>query len=265
MRDALENVLRSIDRPAIAVSGGVDSVTLAALAYDVSPDVLILHAVSPAVPTEATERVQRLAVARGWRLTIVSAGEFDDPQYRANPVNRCFYCKTNLYGTMRARTDRPILSGANVDDLGEYRPGLDAARNHGVRHPYIEANVDKKSLRAISRELGLTEVADLPSSPCLSSRVETGIRIEPSTLAFIHAVESLVARQTGAATVRCRIRAGAIVIELDDATLAALAHGTKTLTDAVEAVPRRPGNLPIHIEAYRNGSAFLMQRASHER
>ena len=261
MRDALENVLRSIDRPAIAVSGGVDSVTLA---NDLLQDVLVMHAVSPAVPVEATERVQRLAAARGWRLTIVSAGEFDDPDYRANPVNRCFYCKTNLYGTIRATTDRPILSGANVDDLGEYRPGLDAARNPGVRHPYIEANVDKKSLRAISRELGLTEVAELPSSPCLSSRVETGIRIEPSTLAFIHTVERIVARQTGAATVRCRIRAGAIVIELDHGTLAALADdGAEILTAAVEAVPRRPGNLPIHIEAYRNGSAFLVRRELH--
>lgn len=262
MREALKTILRTISRPAIAVSGGVDSVTLAALACEILDDVLLMHATSPAVPPDATDRLKRMAAARGWPLTIVSAGEFDDPNYRANPVNRCFYCKTNLYGTIRSRTERPILSGANVDDLGEYRPGLDAARDYAVRHPYIEAGMDKQALREISRELGLTEVAELPSSPCLSSRVETGIRIEAPMLKFIHEVEALVGMHTGAATVRCRVRAQAIVIELDKETLTRLDPvRIESLVQAVETVDRRPPGLPIRVETYRNGSAFLLTRA----
>ncbi len=100
------------------------------------------------------------------------------------------------------------MSGANLDDLGEYRPGLDAAREHGVRHPFVEAGFSKAMVRALARDLGLGAVAELPAAPCLSSRVETGIRIEPETLAFIHAVERLVGEDltvTGAkSAVRCR-------------------------------------------------------------
>ena len=264
MHEALETVLRSIPRPAIAVSGGVDSVTLAALAHEICEDVLVMHAVSPAVPPEATERLQHMAGTRGWPLVIVTAGEFDDPRYRANPVNRCFYCKTNLYGTIRSKTDRPILSGANLDDLGEYRPGLDAARSHDVRHPYIEARVTKRELRSIARELGLAEVADLPSSPCLSSRVETGIRIEAPLLGFIHEVETIIRRRTGATSVRCRVRAQAIVIELDECTLASLdEERTGSLSRVVADQPHRPQSLPIRFERYRNGSAFLVQGVPH--
>ncbi len=259
MREQLENVLSNIVRPVIAVSGGVDSVTLAALASRLDADVQLMHATSPAVPAAATQRLQRLALLRGWNLTVVEAGEFDDPNYRANPANRCFYCKTNLYGTIRAHTDRPILSGANLDDLGEYRPGLDAARLHGVRHPYIEAAITKANVRQIARELGLTEVAELPSSPCLSSRVETGIRIEAATLGFIGHVEDLIESEIRPATVRCRIRAAAVVIELDATTLEVLSpDATAKLTRLINEQPDRPADLPIRFEPYRNGSAFLV-------
>jgi len=258
MLEGLRAVLASLDRPAVAVSGGVDSVTLAAVAAEVCADVVLVHAASPAVPGEATERVKHLAAARGWRLEVLDAGEFADPRYRENPVNRCFFCKSNLYGTIAGRTDRQILSGANVDDLGEYRPGLEAARRHGVRHPYIEAGIDKRGIRAIARLMGLDDVAELPASPCLSSRVETGIRIEAPTLAFVHDVERRIADRFKPATVRCRIRAGAIVIELDAATLDALSDPARaTLRASVESLPNRPAHLPVRMAVYRNGSAFL--------
>lgn len=258
MLDEVRAVLASFDGPAVAVSGGVDSVTLAAVAAQMCPDVIMMHAASPAVPREATERVARLAAVRGWRLEILDAGEFADPRYRENPVNRCYFCKSNLYRAMAERTDRQILSGANVDDLGEYRPGLDAARQHGVRHPYIEAGVDKRGIRAIARLLGLAEVAELPASPCLSSRVETGIRIDAATLGFVHDVERRIERALQPATVRCRIRAGAIVIELDAATLDGLSDAARAaLRAGVQGLPHRPAHLPVRVEPYRNGSAFL--------
>ena len=115
MREALarlERVLAENDRIAIAVSGGVDSLTLAHAASGIAHLRLeVLHAVSPAVPAAATERVRRHAGDAGWDLRIVDAGEYDDPRYRRNPVDRCFYCKTNLYASIRGLTCAPIASG----------------------------------------------------------------------------------------------------------------------------------------------------------
>lgn len=270
-RARLEAVLGEIGPLAVAVSGGVDSLTLAALAHRVlgADAALMVHAASPAVPTEATARVRAEAARAGWSLRVIEAGEFSDPAYRANPVNRCFFCKTNLYGAIRGVTDRTMASGANLDDLGEYRPGLDAAAGYGVRHPYVEADLDKAAVRDLSRDLGLGAVAELPSAPCLSSRVETGIRIEPETLAFIHAVERRVgalvaARADARQAVRCRVRASGIVVELDPASLAALdGPARRDLETWIAAqAPGRHGNGAIQFEPYRTGSAFLVGRGA---
>ena len=173
---ALDRVLTAIGPAGVAVSGGVDSTTLAVVAHRRFPErSSMVHAVSPAVPPEATARVRELARDEGWDLKVIDAGEFQDPDYLANPVNRCFFCKTNLYGTMRRHVSGVLVSGTNLDDLGDYRPGLEAAKRHGVRHPYVEAEIDKAGVRALARHLGLGALAELPAAPCLSSRVETGI------------------------------------------------------------------------------------------
>lgn len=270
---ALETVLSGLGPIAVAVSGGVDSLTLATVAHRTMAEPplqeppLMVHAVSPAVPGEATERVRSEAAREGWRLRVIEAGEFADPAYRENPVNRCFFCKTNLYGAIRRVTDRQIVSGANLDDLGEYRPGLDAAREHGVRHPFVEAEFSKAMVRALARDLGLGAVAELPAAPCLSSRVETGIRIEPETLAFIHAVERLVGAdlaETGSETgsrraVRCRVRAAGIVVELDPQSLASLPEAAQADLGRriADRAPARLAAAPVSFAPYRTGSAFL--------
>ena len=256
----LTAVLRGIGRGvAVAVSGGIDSLTLATLAHAARGDVAMFHAVSAAVPGDATARVERLAAERGWRLSVVEAGEFEDADYVANPTNRCFFCKTNLYGTIGRHTGSQMVSGANTDDLGEYRPGLDAARNHDVRHPYLEAGIDKRTVRALARAAGLGELSELPAAPCLSSRVETGIAIRPEVLRAIHAVERDLAGEFPRGTVRCRVRAAGVVIELDPATLEAL--GPERRGGVAAGVARRfAGLLPstaLTFAAYRNGSAFL--------
>ena len=111
------------------------------------------------------------------------------------------------------------MSGTNLDDLGDYRPGLEAARDHQVRHPFVEAEIDKRTVRALAAELGLGVLSELPSAPCLSSRVETGIRIEAAVLAMVHEAEKLVGARLSPKTVRCRVRGNAVVIELDEGAL----------------------------------------------
>ena len=264
----LGDVLAAMAPVAVAVSGGVDSMTLASAAHRTLGEggMLAVHAASPAVPMEATRRVEGLAVEEGWSLRVIKAGEFADPNYLANPVNRCFFCKTNLYGAVTAVTDRQIVSGANLDDLGEYRPGLAAAREHGVRHPYVEAGFTKAMVRALARELGLGTIAELPAAPCLSSRVETGIRIEPDTLRFVHDVELLVDRHLGVAesgrAVRCRVRALNIVVELDPASLASLAGPDRDALGGqiLALAPTTLAARGIAFAPYRTGSAFLTGR-----
>lgn len=257
---ALGEIMEDMGPVAVAVSGGVDSMTLATAAHrSMGARSTFFHAVSPAVPVTATQRVHDLAEAEGWRLTIIDAGEFSDPSYRSNPVNRCYFCKNNLYGMIARKTDEQIVSGTNVDDLGDFRPGLDAAREHGVRHPFVEAGIAKAQIRMLARTLGLPEIAELPSAPCLSSRVETKIRIEPGVLQAIDEVERMVAATTAAATVRCRVRSTGVVLELDANSLANLGESRKReLETAVSRIFEASGApASVSFSEYRMGSAFL--------
>lgn len=258
----LERVLtREIPAPvAVAVSGGVDSMTLAYVAHRLLGDeATMYHAVSPAVPDAATSRVRSYAKSNGWRLEIVSAGEFDDNDYVANPANRCFYCKTNLYGSIASRTRGTILSGTNLDDLNDWRPGLEAADDHAVRHPFVEAGIDKAGVRMIAGGYGLDDISALPAAPCLSSRIETGIPIQAPQLRFIDAAEQLVRNRVDARSVRCRIRKQGIVIEMDAEVHNTLSeHASHEIVDEISrlAASHRVSG-PVAIAPYRMGGAFL--------
>jgi len=268
--ESLNAVLGSLGPVAVAVSGGVDSLTLAQAAHRrLGADVEMIHAVSPAVPVEATARTRALAEREGWTLRVIDAGEFSDRDYLANPVNRCFFCKSSLYRSLAAMTERQVVSGANVDDLGDYRPGMQAAAERGVRHPFIEAGIDKAGVRALARALGLDDVAELPASPCLSSRIETGIPVTPAALDFVHAVESrigswLAGRGGFPGAVRCRIRKDGPAVELDAASLAmVLAPEGDALREEMGGLAAARGyGVRLPFEPYRMGSAFLKDGAA---
>lgn len=259
MRQRLEALLRGHRPLAVAVSGGVDSLTLAHLAHGaLGRDFEAFHAVSPAVPPEASERVRRHASHSGWRLQFIDAGEFRDPAYLANPVNRCFFCKFNLYGAIRERTEAAIASGTNLDDLGDFRPGLEAADGYGVLHPYVMAEIDKEGVRRLARDLRLTDLAELPAAPCLSSRLQTGIRVSAAALAFVHEVERLIGATLAPETVRCRVRRDGIAIELDAGSLARMeAPESEPLRRRLQNLCGRHGHeQALRFLPYRRGSAF---------
>ena len=262
---ALEALLAAIGQTGavgVALSGGVDSMTLAAAAHAVlGHSATMYHAQSPAVPSEATARVAAMAAARGWRLEMFDAGEFGRAEDLANPIDRCFHCKTSLYGAIRARTAAHLVSGTNLDDLGEYRPGLRAADEHAVRHPYVEVGANKQMVRAMARVLGLGDVAELPAAPCLASRIETGIGIDPAMLALVHASERLVGAAVAARTVRCRVRSAGVVLELDAATLEGIALQRRDELAAVVGEIFADAGLArsVSFAPYRNGSAFVVR------
>lgn len=239
----------------IAVSGGIDSMTLAFVAHRMADGaVTMVHAVSPAVPPLATERVRQYANRENWRLTVVDAGEFGDASYRANPIDRCYYCKTHLYDRIRALSPGIVASGTNLDDLGDFRPGLKAAAERHVVHPFVEAGIGKDGIRSLALWLGLTDIAELPAQPCLASRVETGIAIDPTDLAFIDVVEQAVRSQVApTATVRCRITQAGVVMEVGGVDQSAFSRIAEVVAPLCA-----DGDRPFAgIKAYRQGSAFL--------
>ncbi len=263
--ESLKRVLAQVPERVVACSGGVDSLTLAAVAHDQFPaTTVVAHAVTAAVPAEATERVQRYADDFGWNLQRVTPGEFDDERYLSNPVDRCYFCKSHLYDAVAKAigttlpTSAIALSGTNLDDLGEYRPGLNAAAERDVRHPFVEASLAKADVRAIAATLGL-DAAELPASPCLASRLYTGTRVNVDRLQAIEVGERTVTALTGIEVVRCRIRESAVLVEVADE------HRHLVTGDVLASVGTAmqrvcPGLATPELDArpYRPGRAFVV-------
>ncbi|MCR9142183.1 MAG: ATP-dependent sacrificial sulfur transferase LarE [bacterium] len=188
----LLDIYREQSGAIIAFSGGIDSTFALKAAIDAlgSERVLAITAVSAAVPAREREEAAQLADELGARHRFVDSNEIERPGYAANGFDRCFHCKSELYEILKhvaAQEDqRFIANGANVDDLGDHRPGQTAAAQNGVRSPLIEAGFSKAEIRELAREFGL-RIWDKPASPCLSSRIPYNT---PVTVKKLNQVES---------------------------------------------------------------------------
>lgn len=236
----LQEILAGYRSVVIAFSGGVDSTFLLRVAVGVPGlRTLALTTDSPTTTAAETEEAGRLAEALGADHVVASVDELDTPGYRENPANRCYLCKQNLYPLCLAEAERRgfarVADGVNVDDLGDWRPGLVAAGELGVEHPLVDAGLTKDEIRALSRSFGL-DTADKPASPCLSSRFPYGTEITHARLRQVEDGEAVL-HALGFAECRVRHLGDAARVEVPGADLARL-HSEETATAVRSALSR---------------------------
>lgn len=254
--DALQRNVAAHESAAVAFSGGVDSTLVLKIAADVLGDrVLAVTGDSASVAPAELAHAQELAAELGVRLRLAATYELDVPAYAANPDNRCFHCKTELYGVCRKVADDEglaiILDGTNGDDGGEWRPGLAAGEQAGVRSPLRECGLTKNDVRMVARELGLSNW-DKPALACLASRLPYGTRVTAQRLAAVDTVEQQL-RAMGFVDVRARHHGDTVHLEVDPDRVNDLQRRERD-EDLIEAV-RRAGfqHIVITPDGYRRG------------
>ncbi len=259
----LQSLLRELGATVVAYSGGVDSSLLLKVGTDTLGERCWgLLGVSPSLAETEYRDAVALAAQIGARLKVVQTHELDNPNYASNPTNRCYHCKTELYDRLvewrRAEGVEWICDGTNLDDEGDWRPGLQAAREHGVRSPLREAELTKAELRALSQRLGLP-TWDKPALACLSSRFPYGTDITPERLRMVDRAEEAV-RARGVRQLRVRHHrdvtgADLARLEIDPAEVGQLldAATLRSLGEELRGLGYR--HVTLDLLGYRHGSA----------
>jgi len=215
--EQLRTLFTEMEQALIAYSGGVDSTLVAKVAYDALGDrALAVTAVSPSLLPEELEDAQIQATEIGIAHKVIQTNEMDNPNYTANPVNRCYFCKSELHDTLKplaVQLGYPyVVDGVNADDLRDYRPGIQAAKERGVRSPLAELGITKAEVRQISKQLGLYWW-NKPAQPCLSSRFPYGEEITVGKLQRVGRAE-IYLRRLGWQNLRVRSEGDTARIEL---------------------------------------------------
>ncbi len=254
--DRLKVYLERMGPTLIAFSGGVDSSFLLAIASQVlHNDVIALMTVSPSTPPHDERQAIELAKRLNIKLQLIQHNELDISEYAANPINRCYFCKSSLYEICQREAKRlalgSIADGINLDDLTDYRPGLQSAKEYNVHHPLAEVGLTKADIRQASRLLELS-TWDKPASPCLSSRIPYGTQITTTMLSHIAQAEAFL-YTLGITQVRVRYDGKSARIEIDSETLKNIASqetlqniGTKLKSLGIPLVT-------LDLEGYKSG------------
>ncbi|CAN5915603.1 ATP-dependent sacrificial sulfur transferase LarE [soil metagenome] len=223
--EALAAWLRAAGRVAIGFSGGVDSAYLAVVARRTlgADNVLAIIGRSASYPAEQWATARGVAESFGIEVLELDTDELNDPRYAANPSNRCYFCKTELWSKLvpraRAREFHVVVDGTNADDLGDYRPGAQAAREHVVASPLADLGFTKAEIRDRSRALGIPTWSQ-PSSPCLSSRLPYGTTVTPARLGQVEQAERALRALGITDDLRVRYHDDLARVELSQASLA---------------------------------------------
>ena len=256
-RDALQAQLRATDRLIVAFSGGVDSSYLAFAAREALGDAcLAVTAVSPSYPRSHRDMAEQ--IVRDFQIPhrFVETHEMQSDAYRANAPDRCFHCKSELFGQLDGLCEElgfgAIAYGINTDDTGDFRPGHQAAADHGVLSPFLDVELSKAEIRALSRFAGLP-TADLPASACLSSRLPYGTEVTPERLAQVEEGEARL-RALGFRQVRLRHHGDLARVEIDPSELPRALDPAMTAQIVSKIKPLGFRWVSLDLEGYRMGS-----------